>query len=246
MIFIDTHLHLDERIMDSINKLSPNYGIIIGTDKQSNEEAIKFCMGKNNFFYTLGIHPSEASNYSNSDLEFILDNVSTSVAIGEIGLDYYWKNDNKEEQKELFEKQIKIAINNNKPIVIHNREATDDIYNILKKYDERLKIIFHCFTYGKHELELLLNLNCKFGIGGPITYPKNEDLREAVKLLPIDRILLETDSPYLSPQEKRKELNTPLNIPLIARKIAEIKEITEEEVITKTTLNAIAWFDLKV
>jgi TatD DNase family protein len=244
--YIDTHFHLDERIKAEIEKIHPNMGIIIGTDTKTNKEAINFCERNSNFFFAIGIHPSEVENYKEEDLGFIKSNVYKAVAVGEIGLDYFWVKDNKEKQKTLFKSQIKIAIENDKPVIIHNREATDDIYDILSKFDKKLKIVFHCFTYGEKELEKLSNLNCKFGFGGPITYPKNDYLREVVRNIPLSKILLETDSPYLPPQEKRGELNNPSNILLIANKIAEIKGIEVKEVIRVTTLNAIEWFDLSV
>ncbi len=241
---VDTHCHIFKEYYDNIDevikKMKDNIIIVSGTNDSDNLEVINLCNKYNNVYGTLGIHPTERGN-----LDFIEKNINQSkiVAIGEIGLDYYWNNE-KEKQKEIFIKQLDLAQKYNKPVVIHNREATNDIYQILKNYPD-LKKVIHCYS-GSLEMALnFIKINCRLGIGGVLTF-KNSNLKDVIQKIDLKYLLLETDSPFLAPEPLRGTKNEPYNIIYVAKKIAEIKSISLEEVLKQTTLNAIDQFDLKI
>lgn len=252
-MFIDTHCHLTndnyENLDELIKDLKNNIIIVNGVDLDTNIDAINVASKNKNVYAAIGIHPESADSYKDIDLDFIKKNLDNSkvIAIGEIGLDYYWRKDNKERQRSLFKKQIEIAIEYDKPIIVHSREAIEDTYNILYEYCQKhqnLNVILHCYSSSKEMAQKFLKMNVMFGIGGVVTFKNEKKLKEVVKSLDMNRILLETDSPYLTPEPFRGQKNTPQNIPLIANKIAEIKGISPEEVLDITTKNAKCQFDL--
>ena len=243
---IDTHCHIFNEyynnIDDILNKMKENIIIISGTNDLDNQEVIKLCDKYPNVYGTLGIHPTE--NVTDDSFTFIEKNINNSkiVAIGEIGLDYYWNKD--ENQKIKFIKQLDLARKYNKPVVIHSRDATAETYEILKEYQD-LKKVIHCYS-GSLEMALkFIKINCKLGIGGVITF-KNSKLKDVVKEIDLKYILLETDSPFLTPEPLRGTKNEPYNIIYVAKKIAEVKNISLEMVLKQTTMNAISQFDLPI
>ena len=245
---IDTHCHVFKEyynnIDEVINKMQNNIIIISGTNDQDNKEVLELCKKYPNVYGTIGIHPTE--EYSPNSLKFIEENLNNEkiVGIGEIGLDYYWNKDNKEKQKEIFIKQLDLARKFNKSVVIHNREATNDTYEILKNYPD-LKKDIHCYSGSLEMAKNFIKINCRLGIGGVVTF-KNSKLKEVIKEIDLKYLMLETDSPFLTPEPYRGKQNEPYNIIFVANKIAEIKEIPLEEVLKQTTLNAIEQFDLKI
>ena len=250
---IDTHCHLTSdnyvNLELLIREIEPNIIIINGVDKATNKEVINLANKYRNVYAAIGIHPEKANNYYLEDLQFIKENMNNPkvVAIGEVGLDYYWHKDNKDIQKELFRKQIEIALKYNKPLIIHSREAIEDTYNLLNEYNEKynnLRFVLHCYGSSLEMAKRFLKMNVMFGIGGVLTFKNEKKLKEVVKEISLNNILLETDSPYLSPEPLRGKINSPKNIPLIAEKIAEIKNIDVEKVLEITTKNAISQFDL--
>lgn len=245
-MYIDTHCHLDgiekTRRDEIVNSVDGSI-IISGYDNYSNKEVIELINEYGKAYGTIGIHPDEVMVNSLDELENLLKD-SKIVGIGEIGLDYHYGKDNIEKQKEYFIKQIEIARKYNLPIVVHSRDAAQDTYNILKEYASDMKIVMHCFSYSLEMAKKFLELNIKFGIGGVVTFKNSKNLVEVVKEIPLEYFVLETDSPWLTPEPFRGKLNEPKNIPIIAEKIAEIKEISVEEVLKKTTINAILQFDL--
>ena len=250
-MFIDTHCHLSKDDYEDIDKVINNaknekveYLIISGCDKKSIKESIEISNKYPNVYLALGYHPSETKITKNEDLielENIIKNNNKVVAVGEIGLDYHWDKDNKEEQIMLFKKQIDIAKRLNLPIVIHSRDAFQDTYDILK--EANYKGVIHCFSGNLENAKKYLSLGFYLGIGGVITF-KNTNLKETIKEIPLDRILLETDSPYLAPTPYRGEQNEPKYIPIIAEEIAKNKEIKIEELEQKTTNNAKKLFNI--
>lgn len=247
---IDTHCHvLNEyynNIEEVIEKMKDNIIIISGTNDKNNREVIELCKKYKNVYGTIGIHPTEIDKITDYSYQIIIDNITNNkiVGIGEIGLDYYWNKDEKEKQKEIFIKQLDIAQKYNKSVVIHSREAIGDIYEILKDYPH-LKKDIHCFTGSIEMANKFINIGCKLGIGGVLTF-KNSKLKEVIKEIPIQAILLETDSPFLTPEPFRGRKNEPYNVMYVANKIAEIKGISVEEVFKQTTLNAVDQFDLNI
>lgn len=248
-MFIDTHCHLFkedyEDIEEVINEMKDNIIIVSGCSTSTNKEVLELVNRYPNIYGTIGLHPEEANNVKEEDYDFIIKNINNPkiIGIGEIGLDYYYVNDNKDLQKELFIKQIEIAKKYNKTIVIHSRDSISDTIDILKKYED-MKIVMHCYSSSLEVAKELIKMNVKLGIGGVVTFKNGVKLKEVVENIPLEYLLLETDSPYLSPEPFRGKKNRPYNCYYVAKKIAEIKNISLDEVLKITTENAISQFDL--
>lgn len=246
---MDTHFHLDltcdiETILMDAEKNNVKKFIISGCDKKSIRDGLEIVNRYENVYMTVGFHPDEVDDINDDDLVYIeklINNNRKIIGIGEIGLDYYHNDLNIDRQKEYFEKQILIAKKFNLPIVVHTREATEDTYEILKKYD--VKGVLHCYSGSLEMAKLYIEKGYMFGIGGVLTF-KNSKLKDVVKEIPLQNIILETDSPYLAPEPKRGSVNEPKNIKLIANCLAKVKETTIEEVTEITTSNAKRLFDL--
>lgn len=247
MEFFDSHSHYnDEKFDEDREKIiedTYNDGITkfmcIGYNLKQSKEALKIAEKYHFMFATCGISPNDIEDFSKENLVEI-EKISKSekvVAIGEIGLDYYWNKENKEEQKELFIKQIEIANRLNKPIVIHTRDAFLDTIQILKEHPVNKKGIFHCCPLNQELIKEGLKLGFYISFSGNITF-KNAKSEGPVNLVPMDRILIETDSPYLTPEPYRGKRNDSRNAKLVAKRIAEIKGISIEEVAKQTYENA--------
>ena len=245
---IDTHCHLSKKNYDNLEEVIKKMGehiiIVSGVDDESNKEVIELCNKYDNIFGTLGIHPGELDKITEESFSFIENNLKHPkiVAVGEIGLDYYWRKDNIEKQKEIFIKQIELARKYNKTIVVHSRESINDIYEILKSYGKGIKATLHCFSSSIEMAEKFIKLGAKLGISGVVTFDNAKTLKEVVRNIDLKHLLLETDSPYLSPERGKK--NEPYNIIYVAEKIAEIKGINVSLVLKNTTVNASCQFDL--
>ena len=248
-MLIDTHCHLScddyNNLDDIINEFD---GIMIasGCDLKTNKEVIELVNKYDNVYGTLGIHPEEIENFKESDLKFIEDNLNNTkiVGIGEIGLDYCWVKDNKEQQKELFIKQLDIAKKYNKAVIVHSREAIQDTYDILKKYN--LKGSIHCFNSSLEMAREFIKIGYKIGVGGVLTFKNSKKLQEIVKDIDLKYILLETDSPYLTPEPYRGQKNKPSNVYYVALKLAELKNLSIETIINQTGQNALKEFSINI
>lgn len=245
---VDTHCHLkdDETSYQQINKMKDGIIVVSGVDNESNKEVINLCNKFDNVYGVLGIHPEYVNSYNNNDILFIEENLDNKkiIGIGEIGLDYYYEKETKEKQKDLFIKQLKLASKYNKTVVIHSRDSIKDTYDILKNYKDLRKIL-HCYS-GSLEMALeFIKINTLFGIGGIITFKNAKNLLEVVENIPIKNFVLETDSPYLTPEPFRGTKNEPYNVLLVLKKISEIKNLSEEEVENITYSNFLHVFDLK-
>lgn len=244
---IDTHCHLFNQDYEELDKLLFELDnlsikcIINGTSKEDNLEALNLALTHKNIYAAIGFHPSCVDSIENDYIEFLESNILNAVAIGEIGLDYYWTKDNMEKQKEIFENQLRIAEKYNKPVIIHTRDAINDTYNILKKY--KVKGVIHAFSGSLEMAKKFIDLGYKLGVGGVITF-KNCNLKDVISNIDITDIVLETDSPYLSPEPVRGKRNTPLNLKYIAEFIADLKNISYDEVCNITTNTATSLFDL--
>lgn len=252
-MFIDTHCHIDSSVSGDVyikNAYSANVkGLIFSFCNQDCYQAgIEFLDKYPDVFVSLGFHPEDADNITDKDLH-CLDEVlvfsSRIVAIGEIGLDYYWRKDNKEKQRDLFQKQLDLAVKHQMPVVIHCRDAIQELYDILSQYKGKVKGVIHCFSGSYEMARAFIELGFVLGIGGVLTF-KNSKLYQVVEKLPLSSIVLETDSPYLTPEPHRGEMNESKYIPLIAEKIAQIKGISLSEVEKITTDNAKRVFDLPI
>jgi len=244
---IDTHCHLftsDYEDLDSLLNNIKNMGIkciVNGCDIVSNNEALELS-SKYDFIYSaIGFHPSEVDNLPSNYINYLEENINNIVAIGEIGLDYYWVKDNKNKQIELFESQLKLAEKYNKPVIVHSRDAWNDTYNILSKY--KVRGVIHAFSGSLEMANMFIKLGFKLGIGGVITFKKC-NLKDVIKEISIEDIVLETDSPYLSPEPVRGKQNSPLNLKYIAEYISLVKDISYNDVCNITSSTASRIFDL--
>lgn len=252
MKIVDTHCHIDDKQYDNdreeiLKKISEKMEFIvnIGCDLVSSEKSAEYAKTKSFIYGVVGVHPTEIKEYNDETEKRIEELLKEDkiVAIGEIGLDYYWMATDKEYQKKIFERQMELARKTKKPVVIHSREAMEDTLNILEKYPD-VKGIFHCFPGSIESASKILD-RYYFGIGGVLTFKNSKKTVEFLKKIDINRVVLETDSPYLSPVPFRGKRNTPLNVEYVARKIAELKGISFEEVIEITTKNAKKIYNIK-
>lgn len=248
-MLIDTHCHLscdDYNNLDEIINEFDGIMIVSGCNHKTNKEVIELVNKYDKIYGTLGIHPEEIDNFKKSDLKFIEDNLNNKkiVGIGEIGLDYYWIKDNKEEQKELFIKQLDIAKKYNKAIVVHSRDSIQDTYDILKKYN--LNGSIHCFNSSLEMAREFIKLGYKIGVGGVLTFKNSKKLQEVVKNINLKDILLETDSPYLTPEPYRGQKNKPSNVYYVALKLSQLKETNIEDIINQTGENALKEFNINI
>ena len=237
-MYFDTHIHLNsEKYNDNFDEMfeemltsGVKYFVCPGEDIESSRKAIELAEKHKEIYVVVGIHPEAVNNYSDEDLKELeeLAKHSKVVGIGEIGLDYYWVKDNKEAQKELLIKQIAIANKLDLPIILHIREATVDILDILKEHDKNKKGIFHCVPLNEHLIKEGLKLGYYISFSGNITF-QNARPNESIKLVGLDKILVETDGPYLAPHPHRGKINSSKYLKYIVKKIAEVKEIDVEE-----------------
>ena len=245
---IDSHCHLDHEQINSdlsnVIKRSKDVGIekllTISTSFESFKKIKDIITEDEIIFGTIGIHPHETDNNEIS-VDEIVKNFGESpkiIGIGETGLDFYYNNSDKEKQIKSFKKHIEASIKTNSPLIIHSRNAEDETFEILNQYhDKKLKILMHCFTGSKNFAERLLKLNAFFSASGIITFKNSLDLQETFKSLPLDKILIETDSPYLAPVPNRGKKNEPSFLSFTAQKLADIKDLTKQEITKITTTN---------
>lgn len=233
-MLIDTHLHLDEfeNIDDILNRareVGVRGFISVGYDVESSRFSLSLSRRFQDVYAILGIHPHNAKEFTEEFLEWLLEASRNKkiLGIGEIGLDYYKNLSPKDVQIKVFERQISLAQELSLPVCLHIREAYRDAFGILKEFN--VKGVLHCYSGGLHFLEEAIYRDFFIGFDGPVTFHNAKELIEVVKRCPLDRILLETDAPYLAPEPFRGKRNEPAYIVYIAKKISEIKGITTEE-----------------
>ncbi len=253
MKWIDSHAHLDDRAFEAdratvIARCSgAEMGILtIGSSLRSSREAVRLASRYRHTWATVGIHPHNAKSVSKAALielkELAQDDLV--VGIGEIGLDYYRDLSPRDRQRSALRQQLNLAIELDLPVCLHNRESTDDLLVILKETGKRHCGVVHSFLGDGTLADIFLEMGLHLGIGGPLTFPKNEVLRKAVKHAPLDRILLETDCPYLTPVPYRGRRNEPVYVQYVAEEIAQLKDISVEDIAQQTTENSIRLFRL--
>ena len=245
---IDSHCHLDHEPLlsdlSNIIKRSKDIGIkkllTISTTLESFERIKKIIKIDEMIYGTIGIHPHETDKQHITS-DFIVENLSQNpkiIGIGETGLDFFYNNSLKNKQISSFKNHIEASIKTNVPIIIHSRNAEDETFDILNDYkNKNLKILMHCFTGTKEFAENLLTLNVFFSASGIITFKNSVDLQNTFKFIPLDKILIETDSPFLAPVPNRGKKNEPSFIYFTAKKLAEIKNISNSELIKSTSNN---------
>ena len=251
-MIIDSHCHLDyEPLVNNIDQVllsAKNNNITnlltIGTSLESSIKVLELVEQYENIYGAIGIHPNSTTDHFN-DLDKLIDIKKKSkkiIAFGETGLDYYYKKSEKKDQIFSFERHIESAISEKVPVIIHTRDSDDDTISIIKKYYKKTKFLIHCFTGNIVFAKNLLNLECLISFSGIITFKKSNELREVVKYVPLERMLIETDSPYLSPDPLRGKINEPANVKIVAENIAKIKSISFEQVALITTENFQKFF----
>ena len=245
---IDSHCHLDHEplLSDLSNVLvrSKKVGIekllTISTSFESFSRVKDLVKKDEMIFGTIGIHPHETSTNIITSKQ-IIENLNENpriIGIGETGLDFYYNNSKKNRQITSFKEHIEASIESNTPLIVHSRDAEKETFDILNEYkDEKIKILMHCFTGSKEFSKKLMTLNSFFSASGIITFKNSLDLQDTFKSIPIDNILIETDSPFLAPVPKRGKKNEPSFIDFTATKLAEIKDISKEDLVKKTTEN---------
>ena len=245
---IDSHCHLDHEPLLSdlpnVIQRSKDVGIkkllTISTSFESFSRIKNLIKIDEMIYGTIGIHPHESSKDIITSSEIIknLKENEKIIGIGETGLDFYYNNSEKEKQISSFKEHIEASIETNKPLIVHSRDAEKETFELLNEYkNEKLKILMHCFTGSKEFSKKLLTLNSYFSASGIITFKNSLDLQNTFKSIPMDNILIETDSPFLAPVPKRGKKNEPSFIDFTATKLAEIKELSKEDLIKKTTDN---------
>lgn len=250
MFIIDTHAHYDDEKFDEdreellLSMRKNGIGIIVnsGASMDGVRQTVAFTEKYDFIYGTAGIHPNETEvledekSYEELKAACMKEKI---VAVGEIGLDYYWDEPDREIQKKHFIRQLGLAKEVKKPVVIHSRDAAADTLDIMKaEKAKELGGIIHCFSYGRDMAREYLDMGFYLGIGGVITFKNSKKLKEVVEYMPLDRMVLETDSPYLTPEPNRGKRNSSLNLPYVVDKIAELKQITPEQVIEATYNNA--------
>ena len=245
---IDSHCHLDHEPLLSdlknIIKRSKNVGIkkllTISTSHESFDRIKKIINEDEMIYGTIGVHPHETTG-NKITTDFIIRNLTQNskiIGIGETGLDFYYNNSDKNNQIISFKEHIEASIQTNVPLIIHSRDAEDETFDILSEYKNNdLKILMHCFTGSRSFAEKLLTLNAYFSASGIITFKNSQELQEIFKFLPLDKILIETDSPFLAPVPNRGKKNEPSFIDYTAQKLAEIKNISKSDLVNFTTNN---------
>ncbi|MDY0277423.1 MAG: TatD family hydrolase [Acholeplasma sp.] len=249
---IDTHAHLNieeyendiDEVLFRAHKSGVNRIVVVGMDYETSLKAIDLSNEYQGLYATVGVHPGYVNECNHESLDRLYGN-NKVLAVGEIGLDYYWQDDNRELQERVFEEQVVKAINLKLPIIVHTRNSFNEAFNIVSKYQGKVTGVFHCFSSNLEDAIKTVEMGFYIGIDGPITFKNNMELERIVKNINLDRILIETDSPYLTPVPYRGKRNEPSNVLLVAKKIAEIKRITIDEVIKQTTANAVALFNIK-
>lgn len=255
MLF-DTHVHLNaeqfnedlQEVIDRAIAEGVTNMVVVGFDEITIKKALELAENYDFLYASVGWHPVDAIDMTQEHLDWLKELASHPkvVALGEMGLDYYWDKSPKEIQKEVFRKQIRLAKEVQLPIIIHNRDATADIVEILKEENAgEVGGIMHCFSGSVETALECVEMNFLISLGGPVTFKNAKKPKEVAEALPLDRLLVETDCPYLTPHPYRGKRNEPAYVKLVAEQIAELKGLTFEEVAEETARNAKKLFGIK-
>lgn len=256
MKLFDTHAHLDderfdedrEQIIEQIKQDGISLIVNPGADMKSSRAAIKLAEKYDFIYAAVGIHPHDVKDITEADL-IELEQMAKHekvVAIGEIGLDYYYDNSPRELQREYFIKQIELANKLSLPIIIHSRDASMETYEILKGHKKDIGCVLHCFSQSLEMAELYLKIGCHLSFAGPLTFKKSSKLKEVARNIPLDKIFIETDSPYLTPEPYRGRRNDPSKVRYVAEELSKLRAISVDKIAEITMNNAIEFFDIKL
>jgi len=253
MRLVDTHAHLDDRRYDPdrdpviARAAAESIAIVtVGADLSSSEAAVRLARENPLVWCSVGVHPHDSKTLDRAGLARLQSLAAEYrvVAIGEIGLDYYRDLSPRDVQRRVFIEQLALAQERRLPVILHNRDGTEDLLRILGEVKLPAGGVIHSFLGDEALARRFLKLGLYLGIGGPITYPANDLLRQAVAVVPLERILLETDCPYLTPVPHRGKRNEPTHVALVAQEVARVQGIPADEVARQTTANAVALFRL--
>lgn len=253
MIF-ETHAHYDdeafeedrEDILGKLSEAGVTAVVNAGASLASTKAAIGLAETHDFLFASAGVHPSETGELNEENFTWLKEALAHPkvVAVGEIGLDYYWPEPDRETQKKWFVRQIALAREADKPLIIHSRDAAADTLDIIRAEAADQSGIIHCFSYGVEIAKAYLDMGYYLGVGGVLTFKNAKKLKEVAAYAPLSRIVLETDCPYLAPVPNRGHRNSSLNLPYVVRELARIKQVTEEEVERVTFKNAVEVYRL--
>jgi TatD DNase family protein len=254
MLF-DTHVHLNieqfdedrEEVIQRAKAAGVEKMVVVGFDHETIPKAIALAEAHDFIYAAVGWHPVDAIDFTDDDLLWLeeLTRHKKVVALGEMGLDYHWDKSPKDVQKDVFRKQIALAKKVNLPIIIHNREATEDVIALLQEeHAEEVGGIMHCFAGDVEHVKPCLDMNFYISLGGPVTFKNAKAPKEVAKIVPADRLLVETDCPFLAPHPNRGKRNEPAYVRLVAEQIAELRETSIETVEQQTTANALRLFGI--
>lgn len=259
MRIFDTHAHYDDTAFDIdreellCNLIGrENVGVIVNVacDLKSTKSTLELAKSHDFIYATAGVHPDDVGELTNEHLKWLRQlakNEEKIVAIGEIGLDYYWNKEAKEIQKHWFIEQLELAKELSLPIVIHSRDAAADTLEIIKSYkNDQLTLNMHCFSYSIELAKQYLDMGYYLGVGGVVTFNNGKKLKEVVEYMPLERILLETDAPYLTPVPFRGKRNDSGKIKYVVEEIARLKNLSTEEVLEKTWENACKFYNVNL
>lgn len=254
MIF-ETHAHYDDEAFDedrdtllsSMHENKIEYIVNVGASLKSTAASIRLAQKYPFIYAAAGVHPNETGELNEERFAWLKNQclLEKVVAVGEIGLDYYWDEPSHEVQKLWFERQLDLAREIAKPVIIHSRDAAKDTFDMMKsKKADEIGGVIHCYSYSVEMALDYVEMGFYIGVGGVVTFKNGKKMKEVVEAVPIERILLETDSPYLSPEPNRGKRNSSLNLPYVARKIAEIKGLSYDEVVELTKQNAKRMYNI--
>ena len=254
MIF-DTHAHYDDEQFDtdrdellkSMNEAGVGTIVNVSASVASWADTLKLTKEYPFVYGAVGVHPDYVGDLNEENFAYLEEVAKKDkiVAIGEIGLDYYWDKEGHDVQKEWFTRQLDFAIKLNLPVIIHSREAAADTFEIMKEYADKVRGVIHCYSYSPEQAKEYVKMGFYIGIGGVVTFKNAKKLKEVVENIPLDRIVLETDCPYLSPEPNRGKRNSSKNLVYVAKEISELKGASYEEVIQVTEQNARALYNME-
>ena len=254
MIF-DTHAHYDDEQFDldrdellkSMNEAGVGTIVNVSASVESWDDTLKLTKEYPFVYGAAGVHPDYVGDLNEENFAYLEEVAKDEkmVAIGEIGLDYYWDKEGHDLQKEWFVRQLLLAEKLNKPVIIHSREAAADTFEIMKEYKDRVSGVIHCYSYSPEQAKEYVKMGFYIGIGGVVTFKNAKKLKEVVENIPLDRIVLETDCPYLSPEPNRGKRNSSKNLVYVADQIAKLKGVSYEEVIKVTEDNARTLYNME-
>lgn len=252
---IDTHAHLFDKAFDidredviqriidhKINKV-----VLVGFSHETNEAAYQLSQKYPFIYPTCGLHPSDANDYNRDDIIKLADFIESHqvYAIGECGLDYYWRKDNKEKQQWLFEEQIKLAIKYDLPLIIHSRDAINDTYKLLEKYVGKVRFVMHCYSGSYEMAEKFIKIGGYISLGGPVTFKNAKEPKIVAEKIPLNRLMIETDCPYLAPTPMRGKRNETSYVLNVLSEIATLRSMPKEELEVVLDKTSNDFFGLK-